>query len=134
MVLLRRISLIRIICWLRRPRRMCMCDIYPEYSNELVQCFEQVHQGGVIRHLDTLAQNIEQVHLQVQCFEQVYQGGVIRHLDVKHLLKTLNKFILRSVDMLDESQTKYNRSDLQYNLNGSNTDGPFTVDDSNSFF
>ena len=24
--------------------------------------------------------------------------------------------------------------DIQYNLNGSNPDGPFTVDDSNSFF
>ena len=25
-------------------------------------------------------------------------------------------------------------SDIQYNLNGSNTDGSFTVDDSNTFF
>ena len=25
-------------------------------------------------------------------------------------------------------------TDIQYNLNGSNTDGSFTVDDSNSFF
>ena len=27
-----------------------------------------------------------------------------------------------------------NFSDIQYNLNGSNPDGSFTVDDSNSFF
>ena len=30
--------------------------------------------------------------------------------------------------------SKRNRCEIQYNLNGSNTDGSFTVDDSNPFF
>ena len=36
--------------------------------------------------------------------------------------------------MFSKKKKKKKNTDIQYNLNGSNTDGSFTVDDSNSFF
>ena len=41
-------------------------------------------------------------------------------------------FFLREISPLIQMQLQI--EDLQYNLNGSNTDGSFTVDDSNSLF
>ena len=36
--------------------------------------------------------------------------------------------------MFEVHEMRFNQTEIQYDLNGSNTDGSFTVDDSNSFF